>query len=216
MCQSPSDRGAFHSSAGMEFVLKCKCVSIPFRSGRLSQRRSRAERYCSSQIVSIPFRSGRLSQGENRLVQPPMGLCQSPSDRGAFHRPQASESLAGVHTCVNPLQIGAPFTASCGSRSASSEAVSIPFRSGRLSQLLSCRLLRGQGLVSIPFRSGRLSQRDCPGAWGSVHVSIPFRSGRLSQAEGEGRSCHRRECQSPSDRGAFHRWKSSLDIWGEL
>jgi len=91
-CQSPSDRGAVHTPVLRAAQGGHLLLSIPFRSGRRSHLRTPLRRHHLPR-VSIPFRSGRRSH---------TSYCV----------------LAGVrpHKCVNPLQIGAPFTRSTRTR----------------------------------------------------------------------------------------------------
>ena len=92
-CQSPSDRGAVHT-VYQDPITQQKPVSIPFRSGRRSHHRQRWP-FTPAKQGSLegllegvnPFRSGRRSHGA-------LGSTDS------YHR----------EDCVNPLQIGAPFT----------------------------------------------------------------------------------------------------------
>ena len=147
-------------------------------------------------------------------------------------------------SCVNPLQIGAPFTGvdfdavlnSCQSPSGRDTfhlsqtlsvaqqvsprfLVSIPFRSGRLSQLC-IAMPAGTGvLVSIPFRSGRLSQGDhgtdqrpASARVNPLQIGAPFTERTRYRGE---LAIH--ACQSPLDRGAFHRReRSTTDGEGQV
>ena len=110
-CQSPSDRGAVHTPVLRAAQGGHLLLSIPFRSGRRSHLRTPLRRHHLPR-VSIPFRSGRRSHG-------PAG------GRGAlavlrvsvpFRSGRRSHGLPGpdnpAEACVNPLQIGAPFTPS--------------------------------------------------------------------------------------------------------
>ena len=136
-------------------------------------------------LCQSPSDRGALHRLVSVLDIPIDERCQSPSDRGALHRRRSAGIATTSPRSVNPLQIGAPFTAS-----------------GKGGGLL------GEVTVSIPFRSGRPSQprpnreeKCCP-----LHVSIPFRSGRPSQTfDRRIQSYSVRLCQSPSDRGALHR-----------
>jgi len=82
-------------------------VSIPFRSGRLSQDYTRT---CSARCayVSIPFRSGRLSQVFVASAGLVVGFpCQSPSDRGVFHsRGRDDTARRHVVVCQSPSDRG--------------------------------------------------------------------------------------------------------------
>jgi len=189
-CVNPLQIGAPFTDRHRYLLRRCRRVSIPFRSGRLSQRGSCHDPLLRPARVSIPFRSGRLSQLV--FIVAFLGVatvCQSPSDRGAFHRRSAPSR-----------------------RSSRTSSVSIPFRSGRLSQVDRRTMATHRRHVSIPFRSGRLSQYYYPADYSAVRdwdrgvnpleIGAPFTDGPLPYPGG---GLYR--CQSPSDRGAFHRWR---------
>jgi len=86
MCQSPSDRGAFHRSALVMQAESRKIVSIPFRSGRPSQKSVAQSRGTALKCQS-PSDRGVLHRSDSSSAHPGTIPCQSPSDRGVLHSP---------------------------------------------------------------------------------------------------------------------------------
>ena len=211
-------------------------VSIPFRSGRPSQvgRRSMLSQTCmkcqspsdrgvlhrppsslawhgTTPLVSIPFRSGRPSQGVSRPRRTESGsLCQSPSDRGVLHS-VAIGAILITFGCfrVNPLQIGASFTAgifqivsSLGLRVNPLQigaSFTDAFGRGRSERSRSCvnPLQIGASFTARPVR----------GDGGELLGVNPLQIGAsFTAAEPRSHGTSRMVCQSPSDRGVLHSW----------